>query len=356
MYMRAKKKKKDPHLRSRRRTASRERPRCEVCGNQRTTKVHCDYHPDREAAGKGAIWVLCDKCTEKGTYMNEDFARHIFDIPQMMKSDKQKSLKELSLRMVAIALFNKASYITAEKCRVLDAAQRRSIMELVVSFARLSSRELENTLLSFKWGEVKEVIDLGSKRVEAEDLVLLETFLPCARVERLQLQLNKLGVQAANVLRRMLEIDTIEACNASWNSFGPQGALAISLGIQNCAILTELSVAACAIGSEGASYLARAMSSNQSIRSLNVAFNDIGYEGAAAFAHFLKRNKTLVYLNMRNNDIGEQGAVSLSDCLRVNETLREIVLVDNHIGKRGAAAIAQFYPGPLKLLKKMLGM
>ena len=125
------------------------------------------------------------------------------------------------------------------------------------------------------------------------------------------------------------------------NSFGDDGAIAISQALCKNTALTSLNISNNKFGDEGATAIGQALWSNTTLTWLNICGNLIGDEGVTAIAQALQSNSKLMSLYIRGNSIGDKGATSISRVLQSNTVLTSLDISDNLIGDNGVTAIAK---------------
>eukprot|EP00127_Corallochytrium_limacisporum_P004741 Clim_evm95s172 gene=Clim_evmTU95s172 len=130
--------------------------------------------------------------------------------------------------------------------------------------------------------------------------------------------------------------------NLSARTFSPSQVQALSLAVANDTYFTELNLADCLIGDDGAEFIAQALKSNTALRSLDLRGNNIRAAGGSAICQALKVNCNLMKLCLEWNSIGvwDSGIVSLAEMLTVNNVLKELDLRNCCIDQTGATSIA----------------
>ncbi len=98
------------------------------------------------------------------------------------------------------------------------------------------------------------------------------------------------------------------------------------------------------IGSPGAASIARVLSDKDvappHLSTLLLDKNSIGDEGAVAISLVVENNSTITKLDLGNNEIGDDGVAALAMAMRRNGSILELNLELNSFGKAGMANVA----------------
>jgi len=156
--------------------------------------------------------------------------------------------------------------------------------------------------------DMKELIEFLEKRglkKEAESLK--------AGATNLNLYLNNIGIEVAELVAKVLEFNSI----------------------------TTLDLYGSNIKAKGVKYLAEVLKSNKSLKVLYLGWNNIGNNGVKYLAETLKFNKSLKVLNLGWNNIDNNGAPFIAKILEFNDSITDLYLERNNILEAGAKLIVE---------------
>ena len=114
---------------------------------------------------------------------------------------------------------------------------------------------------------------------------------------------------------------------------GSKLATALNTFIVNNHSMIVLNMNGCAIGEEGAEYLAMSLGRNRTLQTLNLQENNIGDEGLEHFARVMLENRgtNLLHLDLSHNFISDKSGVKFAEGLRENASFVSITLADNSL-------------------------
>jgi len=186
-----------------------------------------------------------------------------------------------------------------------------------------------------------DLLDLCFRNIGNDELISFGKQLQhnTLLVTELMLENNSFGPEGVIALGLGLQQNTtLRILRLSHNNVGAVGATALGLALQFNATLTELDLDHTAIGNSGARALGEGLQLNSALMKLNLSSNHIGFEGASALGVTLQHNTTLHTLNLFNNNIGDVGATALAEGLAGNTTLWSLCLFITNIGEIGMTA------------------
>jgi len=221
------------------------------------------------------------------------------------------------------------------------------------SFFRQQLAKLDINLSSI------EHIDVSRCRLGPSGTSQILSFLssessPFVNLKRLCLERNAIGSEGGRAIGAFLSLSThnIELLDISLNDIKagggePTAAEVISNALKTNAKLKIIIMNKCALGPEGATYLANALSDNKSfITRLELAGNMIGPVGGDALFRALKSNSSLSELGLKMNRIGgssdKYDVQSLSDALSCGVcSLTKLDLSYNDLRCAGCIVLSQ---------------
>ena len=124
-------------------------------------------------------------------------------------------------------------------------------------------------------------------------------------------------------------------------TFGSDGIIKISPGIEHNLKITHLMLPICYIGDEGAEILANALFKNIDIKEINLEENKIGEKGMKVLSEKVFGKVSLNSINLSHNLIDEESAKYLGESLKEATNLKYLILNSNKLMDIGCLYIAK---------------
>lgn len=259
--------------------------------------------------------------------------------PQSSQSVAQSTSKEIVTILKATDYSNitpeHASVVYQKKCDDLGIlpnpeAEKRFIEQFMNS---INSKSLRLTGLG-----------LGPQSL----LCIVELFYTNPQLVYIDLSLNRLGNEGAQIIGEYLLLDTpMIYIDLRSNGIGIPGCTALFQGLSTNHHITNLDLSAVdgiernRIGTEGCRCLANALSENEILSNLNVSMCGITADGCAYLGPALALNKALVTLDLTANRFGSAGAINLFQVDDSFGCLTTLILARNGIGDEAAQLICR---------------
>lgn len=176
-----------------------------------------------------------------------------------------------------------------------------------------------------------QVLDLSYCQINDKNGDSLKILSRSQSLERLLLNGNRLGNNAAKGLSEAFEMGHFKYVDLNDNEIGDEGVRAIALALESstCQIV-EIELKGNLIQDAGATELGESLRLNQTVEKLSLDHNEIGDEGAIALAECLREeNKILKHLSLRDNLIIFSGIKSISEALAVNDNIEFLDFANN---------------------------
>lgn len=154
------------------------------------------------------------------------------------------------------------------------------------------------------------------------------------------LRLGREGaVRICRALKPRIET-TLVRLNLSDNTFGEEGAEALTEALGSAPLLESLLLRDSALGDDGVKTVCEALAKNApKLTVLDISGNEMAGEGAKGLATLLSVGK-LEVVRAEDNELGNTGAVKLAKGIKASSSLKIFDVRGSEMGGRGALAIA----------------
>jgi len=158
---------------------------------------------------------------------------------------------------------------------------------------------------------------------------------------------------ALSIVRAARQHDRMANLGLAECKIGPNGAKEIAEYVKGSAVLTSIDVSHNKFDEEAALGIVRAARQHDRMTNLGLARCKIGPDGAKEIAEYVQGSAVLKKIMLSYNTIKDEGAIAIGESLKTNNVLEELELRNCYIGNKGAKAISAGLQAGIAVLTKL---